>query len=71
MSRRIDIRITNPKLASKVLVKTAVWVRKPGPIAEVAIRNAAATIGELDNQLVFFVVMLLKLSGYLMPGLLN
>jgi hypothetical protein len=52
-------------------VKTAVCVRKPGPIAEVAMRNAAATIGELDNQLVFFVVMLLKLSGYLMPGLLN
>jgi len=28
-------------------VKTAVCVRKPGPIAEVAIKNAAAMIGEL------------------------
>jgi hypothetical protein len=33
-------------------------VRKPGPIADVAIRNAAAIIGELDNQLLFLFIML-------------
>jgi hypothetical protein len=49
-----------PKLANSVLVKTAVWVKKPGPIADVAIRNAAAMIGELDNHLVFFFIMLLN-----------
>jgi hypothetical protein len=51
--------MTKPKLASKELVKTAVWVRKPGPIADVAIKNAAATMGELESQLVFLVIMFL------------
>ncbi|MEY3178438.1 MAG: hypothetical protein RJB42_679, partial [Bacteroidota bacterium] len=55
---KIEIKMIKPKLANKVLVKTAVWVRKPGPIADVAIKNAAAIMGELDNQLVFLFVML-------------
>ena len=42
----MDMRIINPKLANKVLVKTAVCVRNPGPMADVAIKNAAAMIGE-------------------------
>ena len=41
MSSRIESKITKPKLASSVCVKVAVWVRKPGPMAEVAIRKAA------------------------------
>jgi hypothetical protein len=32
-------------------VNTAVWVRKPGPIAEVAIRKAAAMMGVAENFL--------------------
>jgi hypothetical protein len=51
MSKIMEIKITNPKLASKLLVKTAVWVRKPGPIAEVAIRKAAAMMGVAENFL--------------------
>jgi hypothetical protein len=47
----MEIKITKPKLASKLLVKTAVWVRKPGPIAEVAIRKAAAMMGVAENFL--------------------
>ena len=43
MSSSMDKRMTNPKLAPSFSVNTAVWVRKPGPIAEVAIRKAAAT----------------------------
>jgi hypothetical protein len=37
----MEIRITKPKLASNFCVKTVVCVRKPGPIAEVAIKKAA------------------------------
>lgn len=33
--------MTKPKLAANVLVKVAVCVRKPGPMADVAIKNAA------------------------------
>jgi len=47
----MEIKITNPKLASKLLVKTAVWVRKPGPMADVAIRKAAAMMGVAENFL--------------------
>ena len=36
-----EIRITNPKLAFRLPVNVPVCVRNPGPIAEVAIRNAA------------------------------
>jgi hypothetical protein len=52
----IEIRITNPKLASRVLVNTAVCVRKPGPMAEVAIKKAAAMTGELLSQDFFFIL---------------
>jgi hypothetical protein len=31
-------------------VKTAVWVRKPGPIAEVAMRNAAPTMAAASRE---------------------
>jgi hypothetical protein len=51
MSRIMEIKITKPKLASKLLVKTAVWVRKPGPMADVAIRKAAAMMGVAENFL--------------------
>jgi hypothetical protein len=33
--------MTKPKLAANCCVNTVVWVRKPGPIAEVAIKQAA------------------------------
>jgi len=33
--------ITNPKLVSNCCVKTVVCVRKPGPMDELAMRNAA------------------------------
>jgi len=52
MSNRIEIRITNPKLVSSCSVNKDVCVRKPGPIAEVAIRNAAPSMAE------FFFIML-------------
>ena len=39
-----EIRTTKPKLGPRLDVKVAVWVRNPGPIAEVAIRNAAPSI---------------------------
>src|SRR5688500_8828583 len=42
-SKITDTRIAKPKLAPSCAVKTAVWVRKPGPIADVAMRNAAPT----------------------------
>jgi hypothetical protein len=42
----MEIRITNPKLAANWLVKTAVWVKKPGPIADVAIKKAAPSKAE-------------------------
>jgi hypothetical protein len=35
-----------PKLASNCRVKTAVCVRKPGPMADVAIKKAAAAMGD-------------------------
>ncbi|BAB98400.1 hypothetical membrane protein [Corynebacterium glutamicum K051] len=41
MSMRIDTRIANAKAAPSWLVKTAVWVRNPGPMAEVAMRKMA------------------------------
>ena len=42
----MEIRITKPKLVNNWLVNKLVWVRKPGPIAEVAIRNAAPSMAE-------------------------
>src|SRR5206468_1134367 len=47
ISIRIVIRITNPKLADNCSVNTVVWVRNPGPIAEVAIRKAAPSTAPL------------------------
>ena len=41
MSKRIDTTIANAKAAASWLVKATVWVMKPGPMAEVAIRNMA------------------------------
>ncbi|MNT06465.1 hypothetical protein D3C86_756820 [compost metagenome] len=47
ISIRMDTRITNPKLAPSDFVKTVVCVRKPGPIADVAISNAAPISAEV------------------------
>ena len=41
MSIRIDTIIAKAKAAFSWSVKTVVWVRNPGPMAEVAIRKAA------------------------------
>ncbi|BAP42971.1 hypothetical membrane protein [Pseudomonas sp. StFLB209] len=44
----------NANAAPRVAVKVAVWVRKPGPMAEVAIMNIAAISDErraLENSL--------------------
>jgi len=46
MSNRIEIRIRKPKLVSSCSVNKDVCVRKPGPIAEVAIRKAAPSMAE-------------------------
>ena len=40
-SMRIDTTIAKAKAAFNLSVKTAVCVKNPGPIAEVAIKNAA------------------------------
>jgi len=40
-SSKIDMSITNPNEAPSSFVKKAVCVKKPGPIADVAIKNAA------------------------------
>lgn len=44
---RSDTRMTNPKLDPRDPVKVAVWVRKPGPMADVAIRKAAPIMAPL------------------------
>jgi hypothetical protein len=44
MSNSIDNKITKPKLASSCWVNTVVWVKNPGPIADVAIKKAAPII---------------------------
>jgi hypothetical protein len=49
----MDSKITNAKEALYCSVKTAVCVRKPGPIAEVAIMNAAPIMIE---KVFFFVI---------------
>jgi hypothetical protein len=46
-STTIEIRIAKPKLAKSREVNTAVEVKNPGPMAEVAIRNAAPYKTEL------------------------
>ena len=45
------MRMTNPKLVRSSCVKTEVCVRKPGPIAEVAMRKAAPSIALLAAAL--------------------
>ena len=57
MSRRMEIRITKPKLARSVLVKLAVCVRNPGPMAEVAIRKAALVRTLNFDGTAFFLLM--------------
>ena len=60
MSKMIDIKMIKPKLAISEFVKTAVCVRNPGPIADVAMRNAAAMIGDLKSAVrlnVFFIML--------------
>lgn len=42
MSISTEARMAKAMSAPWMPVKTAVWVRKPGPIADVAIRKAAA-----------------------------
>ena len=44
-------RMAKPKLAPSVAVKTTVWVRNPGPMAEVAMRNAAQQNSEATAAL--------------------
>lgn len=41
MSTRIETRIAKAKAALSSTVKLVVWVMKPGPMAEVAMRNIA------------------------------
>ena len=50
-SKSTETRIAKPKLAPSWLVKTAVCVRNPGPMALVAIKNAApsSTLRRLDR----------------------
>ena len=40
-SSNTDMSTANPNDAPNCAVNTAVWVRNPGPMAEVAIRSAA------------------------------
>ena len=56
--RMIDTRMTKPKLALYWPVNVAVCVRKPGPIADVAIRNAAPK----SAPLLFFFSLMMKSS---------
>ena len=41
MSMMIEARMAKAKLAANFSVNTAVWVRKPGPMADVAMMKAA------------------------------
>jgi hypothetical protein len=43
-STAIEARIAKAKSARSALVNTAVWVRKPGPMAEVAMSSAAPAV---------------------------
>jgi hypothetical protein len=47
ISSKMDIRMTKPKLVSSCCVNTVVCVMNPGPIAEVAIKNAAPSKADL------------------------
>ena len=66
MAERIrDARITKPKLAPNYPVKVEVCVRKPGPIADVAIRKAAPNSAPLD----FFFSLISVYPLYRLRGL--
>ncbi|EMI13904.1 hypothetical protein C883_3399 [Bacillus stratosphericus LAMA 585] len=41
MSSKMEIKMTNPKLAASCCVNTVVCVKNPGPMADVAIKKAA------------------------------
>jgi hypothetical protein len=45
-SMRMEARMPKAKAAPSFVVKVAVWVMKPGPMAEVAIRKIAAISAE-------------------------
>ena len=49
MSTRMDSKIANANAAPICTVKTEVWVRKPGPMAEVAMRKMAPTMGPMPR----------------------
>jgi hypothetical protein len=59
ISSKTEIKITKPKLAINSLVNLVVCVKKPGPIAEVAMRKAAPRMALLSpkggplNSLIF------------------
>jgi hypothetical protein len=58
-SNKIEMMITNPKLVASCSVYTDVCVRKPGPMEEFAIKNAAPKLtpvkeGSVEAGLVFF-----------------
>jgi hypothetical protein len=50
----MEISITNPKLVSSCWVNTVVCVINPGPMADVAIRNAAPSKTDLDDDVRIF-----------------
>ena len=49
MSTRIDSKIANANAAPIWTVNTDVWVRKPGPMADVAMRKMAPTMGPMPR----------------------
>src|SRR4051794_3364801 len=59
ISSNKEIRITKPKLVERSAVNFAVCVKNPGPIAEVAIKNAAPSIAEF-----FFIKQQFKNAFY-------
>ena len=56
MSMMMEMTMANAIAAPSLAVKTAVWVRKPGPMAEVAMRKMAPTIA--DEASFFFFLFL-------------
>ena len=52
ISNRTEMIITNPKLDKSCCVNTVVCVKKPGPIADVAIKKAAPVMAV--EEAVFF-----------------
>jgi hypothetical protein len=58
MSRKMEIRITKPKLVSSSLVNKLVLFKNPGPIEEVAMRKAAPSMAGLFLTLIKKVISL-------------